>query len=188
MKRVLVLAAIAAALTGAQGARGAVYFDFYRISNTGSILYETWQDATTGKIYAQHSWRAGSGTGTNECVQNVGWLPGGYYNVVAHYDHYDASHIKGRVWYLNDKLCWNGTPRGDLFIHSEETADNGQTCNYPYDERWCWDGPSDYYSLGCIKLSRAAPYPSELAQAHSDWDGWSGAHGWINLYHRVYVY
>jgi hypothetical protein len=89
---------------------------------------------------------------------------------------------------LNDKPCWDGTPRGDLFIHSEETADNGQTCGYPYNEWYCWDGPTDYYSYGCIKLSRATPYPSHLAQADNAWDGWGGPYGYVNLYHRVYVY
>jgi hypothetical protein len=183
----LALAAVALAF-GTETSHAAVYFDFHRITNTGSVLYETWQDASTGKVYAQQSWRAGSGYTTNECQQNAGWLPAGYYNIVAHFDHYDASKVKGRVWQLNDKACWNGTPRSELFIHSEETASNGQTCGYPYDEHWCWDGDSDYNSVGCIKLSRAAPYPSDLAQAHNDWDGWSGAHGYIYLYHRVYVY
>jgi hypothetical protein len=183
------LIAAATAAVFAASARAAVYFDFFRYTNANSRLYETWQDASTGKIYAQHSWRAGSGTRPDECLVGVGWLPGGYYNIVAHYDHYDGTKIKGRVWQLNDKQCANGTTRSELFIHSEETADNGQLCGVPYyDERFCWDGDGDYYSAGCIKLSRSAPYPSDLAQAHNDWDGWSGAHGWINLYHRVYVY
>ena len=187
MKRlILISVTVLSALCGS--ARAAVYFDFHRITNTGSVLYETWQDTTTGKVYAQQSWRAGSGTRPNECIQGAGWLPGGYYNVVAHYDHYDGTKVKGRVWQLNDKVCHDGTPRSELFIHSEETADNGQYCTDYWDDRFCWEGDFDYRSAGCIKLSRAAPYPSDLGQAHSDWDGWSGAHGYINLYHRVYVY
>jgi hypothetical protein len=89
MRYVLATAAVVAALSAASGARAAVYFDFFRYTNTNSTLYETWQDTATGKVYDQLSWRAGSGTGTNECVPNVGWLPGGYYNVVTHYHHYD---------------------------------------------------------------------------------------------------
>jgi hypothetical protein len=188
MRNFLAIATAVTALVAVSDARAAVYFDFFRYTNTNSTLYETWQDTNTGKVYAQHVWRAGSGTGTNECVQNVGWLPGGYYNIVEHYDHYDATKVKGRVWHLNDKPCWDGTPRGELFIHSEETADNGQYCPTIYDDPFCWEGDFDYKSAGCIKLSRAAPYPSDLGQAHSDWDGWSGAHGYVNLYHRVYVY
>ena len=187
MKYILVLAAVLAGSLAAADARAAVYFDFFRYTNTNSTLYETWQDTSTGKVYARHAWRAGSGTGPWECVPNIGWLPGGYYNIVEHYDHYDGTKVKGRVWQLSDKACWNGTPRSELFIHSEETADNGQYCPTIYDDPFCWEGDFDYKSAGCIKLSRAAPYPSDLAQAHSDWDGWSGAHGYINLYHRVYV-
>jgi hypothetical protein len=188
MRRLALIAAAGLAFHATPYAGAAVYFDFHRVTNTGSVLYETWQDASTGKVYAQQSWRAGSGAGsTDECASGVGWLPAGYYNLVAHYDHYDGTKIKGRVWHLNDKPCWNGTLRGELFIHSEETADNGQYCPTIYDDPFCWEGDFDYKSAGCIKLSRAAPYPSDLGQAHSDWDGWSGAHGYINLYHRVYV-
>src|SRR5919197_866227 len=133
MRRIVVHATVAAALFLPGRAGAAVYFDFHRITNTGSVLYETWQDTSTGKVYAQQSWR--------------------------------------------------GTPRQELFIHSEETASNGQYCPTIYDDPFCWDGDFDYKSAGCIKLSRAAPYPSDLGQAHSDWDGWSGAHGYVNLYH-----
>jgi hypothetical protein len=187
MMRLLVLVALAlGVLAGPAGA--AIYFDFQKGTNTNSALYETWQDAATGKIYGQQSWRAGSGYLPDECTQNAGWLPNGYYNLVAHYDHYDFK-IKGRLWQLNDKACWNGTPRSELFIHSEETADNGQLCGSPYyDERYCWDGDGDYKSVGCIKLSRATPYPSDLAKADNAWHGWGGGTGALNLYHRVYVF
>ena len=189
MKLAFAIAVTLVALVAPTTAGAAIYFDFQRVTNTNSLLIETWQDASTGKVYAQQSWRAGSGTGTDDCVVNVGWLPAGYYNIVEHYDHYDATKIKGRVWHLNDKLCSKGSfVRGDLFIHSEETAANGQTCGYPYDEHWCWDGPSDYYSQGCIKLAHATPYPSDIGQADNDWHGWGGGTGYLNLYHRVYVY
>ena len=186
MKRVLVLAALLAFAPAP--ARAAVYFDFMRDTNTNSLLIETWQDAATGRIYAQHSWRAGSGFTTNECQVGAGWLPAGTYNLVGHWNHYDGSKIKGRVWQLSDKRCWNGTLRTELFIHSEETADNGQYCPTSGDDPFCWEGDSDYVSLGCIKLSRAAPYPSHLAQANNDWDAWDGRHGYFSATGRVYVF
>ena len=189
MTRILLtLSLLGVVLGGAGRAGAAVYFDFDRVGNTTSLLYETWQDAASGKVYAQQSWRAGSGTTTNECQIGYGWLPGGYYNLVAHYDHYDGTKIKGRVWQLSDKACWNGTTRTELFIHSEETASNGQACTAAYDDPFCWEGTYDYYSQGCIKLSRAAPAPTDLAQADNDWHNWGGGTGALNLYHRVYVY
>jgi hypothetical protein len=191
MKRI-VLAAVAAVVAalgaGACTGRAAVYFDFHKISNTGSVLYETWQDAATGKVYAQQSWRAGSGYSIDECLQGAGWLPSGYYNIVSHYDHYDGTKVKGRVWQLSDKACWNGTPRSELFIHSEETADNGQYCTAIYDDPFCWEGDFDYKSAGCIKVAHAAPYPSDIARADSAWHNWGGGSGYLNLYHRVFVY
>ena len=185
---VLLTAAAAALLASAQQAGAAVYFDFRRVGNTNSVLYETWQDPASGRVYGQQSWRAGSGYTTNECQSQAGWLPRGYYNLVSHYDRYDASEIKGRVWQLSDKACWSGNVRTQLFIHSEETADNGQYCPTPYDDRFCWEGDFDYSSIGCIKLSRSTPYPSHLAQADADWHNWGGGSGYLNLYHRVYVY
>lgn len=173
---------------GAHPAGAAVYFDLQRVSNRNSTLLETRQDPSTGKVYAQQAWRAGSGYLTNECTKSAGWLPGGYYNLVSHYDNYDGSVIKGRVWQLSDKVCWNGTPRRELFIHSEETASNGQYCTSASDDPYCWEGDFDYESAGCIKLSRATPYPSHLAQADADWHNWGGGSGHLNLYQRVFVY
>ena len=184
----IVFAAAALALLSATTANAAVYFDLHRMTMTGSVLYETWQDTSTGKVYAQQSWRAGSGSSTDACQVGYGWIPTGTYDLWGHWDHYDAT-IKGRVWYLSNHQCWNGTWRSELFIHSEETADNGQLCGSPYyDERYCWDGDGDYYSHGCIKVSRAAPYPSDLAQVDNDWDGWDGRHGSFVSYSRAYVY
>jgi hypothetical protein len=188
MRRLVVVAAVAAALVAVEGASSAVYFDFHKVTNTGSTLIETWQDPSTGKVYAQASFRAGSGYTTDTCQVNAGWLPNGYYSIVSHYDHYDAT-IKGRVWYLGEKQCYNGTWRKELFIHSEETADNGQLCGSPYyDEHYCWDGDGDYKSNGCIKLAHAQPYPSDIGRADTDWHSWGGGTGSLNLSRRVYVY
>ncbi len=104
--------------------------------------------------YCWTSWyRVGSGNGGTDGCQYGNWLPNGYYSVQGHWDNYDAT-IKGRVWYLNDYNCGGGVYRTELFVHSEETAGQGQMCGSPYDERYCWDGDSDYYSLGCIKVAR----------------------------------
>jgi hypothetical protein len=189
MKPLVLAAAVAAALTvGAAAGRAAIYFDFHKVTNTGSSLMETWQDGSTGKVYAQQSWRAGSGYTTNGCQVDAGWLPNGYYTLASHQDHYDLT-IKGRVWHFDDKQCSDGTWRRELFIHSEETADNGQLCGYPYyDERYCWDGDGDYKSVGCIKVAHAQPYPSDIAKVDNDWHNWGGGTGTLNLYRRVYVY
>ena len=97
------------------------------------------------------------------------------------------------VWRLQDKRCngGTGTLRTDLFIHSEENLSNEQDCGYgtPYIERFCWDGDGDFYSVGCIKISRAyPPAPTDLARLHSNWDNWSGWHGSFTLQQRLYVY
>ena len=82
-----------------------------------------------------------------------------------------------------------GQIRQELFIHSEEDMYNRQLCggSHPYVERFCWNGDTDYYSVGCIKVS-AAGSPSDLARLHSNWDNWSGLHGSFVLAQRLYVY
>jgi len=127
--------------------------------------------------------RAGSGESTNECYVGHGWLPAGWYNLVGHFDSYNGSSIKGRVWQLSDKRCSGGTGnlRTQLFIHSEETADTGQYCPTPGDDPFCWEGASDYYSVGCIKLAHATPYPSDIGKADNDWDSWDGRHGYFTV-------
>jgi hypothetical protein len=171
--------------------------DFHRVSNLYSTLTIYRQDTLDGSILNKASYRAGSGLNTNECdsaaYDNVGgWLPAGYYSLWGHWDNYAGSLIQGRVWRLQDKRCSGGTGtlRTDLFIHSEEDLYNQQDCggSLAYVERFCWDGDGDYYSLGCIKISRAAPYPSDLARLHSNWDSWSGWHGSFTLQQRLYVY
>ena len=196
-----VAAVVATALAAAAPPAGAtmagppeVSWNFYRYTNTDSKLVGTAQDTGDGSIITQRSWRAGSGQDRNECDSAAydgvgGWLPGGWYTLLGHYDHYDGSKIKGRVWYWEDKRCAGGTGtlRTELFIHSEETADNGQYCPTGYDDPFCWEGWTDYYSNGCIKLAHAYPYPSDVAQAHNLWDGYDGHHGSLWLPRRLYV-
>ncbi|MEU0742932.1 L,D-transpeptidase [Streptomyces sp. NPDC006134] len=104
------------------------------------------------------SYRAGSGLGAghakgrDDCAKNQGWLPKGTYTVGARHTRYNGTVIKGYAIPLSDKLCANGrTERTDLFIHSEMTRTGGQ--GRPENQRW--DGPADYRSQGCIKLSPA---------------------------------
>ena len=174
----VVFLALVVSVAPASGATH-VFFDFHRVTNTNSVLTVNLQDVYSGAILIQQSLRAGSGTSTNECYLGHGWLPAGWYDIVAHVDHYDASRIKGRVWRLSDKRCFGGTGtlRTELFIHSEETAADGQYCPSAYDDPFCWEGASDYYSNGCIKLAHAPPYPSDIADADNDWDAWDGRHG-----------
>jgi hypothetical protein len=199
LRRILAVVAATgavAAATAAPAGATVTTLDFRRLTNTNSVLTIYRQDLLDGSILNQASYRAGSGLNRNECdsaaYDNVGgWLPHGYYNLWGHYDHYTGSLIQGRVWRLQDKRCngGTGTLRTDLFIHSEETWDNRQACQSPYIERFCWDNDNDYYSLGCIKISRnSANPPADLGRLHANWDQWSGLHGTFNLTSRLYVY
>jgi len=184
IKRLIVLvAAVASSLPVACASAGLrTYFSFHRYTNTNSTLTIIRQDTTTGRNVAQESFRAGSGTTTNECESYKGWLPAGWYTLVGHFDHYDGSSIKGRAWQLSDKRCaGTGTLRTELFIHSEETASQGQYCPTSGDDPFCWEGDFDYKSAGCIKLAHAPPYPSDIARADSDWDGWDGRSGYFTV-------
>jgi hypothetical protein len=190
-KTLLILIAAIATLVCAGEASAAThtFFGFHRSTNTNSYLTINKQDLWTGAILAQQGWRAGSGVSTNECAVGYGWLPGGWYDIVGHFDYYNGSAIKGRVWQLSDKRCSGGTGnlRTELFIHSEETADEGQYCPTPYDDPFCWEGDSDYYSHGCIKLAHEPPWPSDVAQADNDWDAWDGRHGYFTAGTALYV-
>jgi hypothetical protein len=80
-----------------------------------------------------------------------------------------------------------------LFIHSEETAANGQRCTSSYDDPFCWERAADYYSLGCIKLARPSPvasFPNDLGLAHSYYHSYGGSsnHGAATDAHELYVY
>jgi hypothetical protein len=174
------------------GAVGAVTtWDYHRDSLINATLTIKLSDPETGRIYGSQAWRAGSGTVQDACNKadpahgdNVGgWLPTGLYDIKGHYHHYNGSSVRGRVWRLQDKACSDGTLRTELFIHSEETADNGQSC-----EAFCWDGPNDYYSQGCIKISRGGAAPTDLAQANDKWDSWDGRHGAFTASNKLYVH
>jgi hypothetical protein len=191
MKRITLVLAVVAILVPVARASAAtqVFFAFHRYSNTNSLLTENLQDVYSGQILVQQSFRAGSGTSTNECYLSHGWLPTGWYDIVGHFDHYNASLIKGRVWQLSDKRCMGGTGtlRTELFIHSEETPDGGQYCPTAGDDPFCWEGAFDYYSNGCIKLAHAPPYPSDVAYADNDWDAWDGRHGYFTSPTALFV-
>lgn len=171
-----------------------VNWDFHRYTNTNSTLIGAAQDTSDGRIVVQQSWRAGSGQNTNACDSSAydgvgGWLPGGWYTLLGHYDNYNGSKIKGRVWYWEDKGCngGTGTLRSELFTHSEETANQGQYCPTAGDDPFCWEGWTDYYSNGCIKLAHAYPWPSDVAQADNLWHGYDGHVGSLWLPRRLYV-
>ena len=164
------------------------WFELDRTSNTSSTL--RWKYALDNDmVYTGASWRAGTGS-TTACNQiGRGWLPVGWYDTWGHWNNYDGL-IKGRVFYLQDKRCGDGTLRTELFIHSEETASNGQYCPTSGDDPYCWEGWTDYYSNGCIKLAHAnAGFPDAIGEAHWEWHNRFGspAHGSYGLYHRLYV-
>jgi hypothetical protein len=63
-----------------------------------------------------------------------------------------------------------------------QTANQGQLCGSPYNERYCWDGDMDYYSLGCIKVARGP-----VVNGYSDLgrlDAFQHSHGPVR---QVYV-
>ena len=148
---VVALAALACATPAS-----ASYFYYDRASLTNSAFEaEDYYGDWTGFV------RAGSGSGTDAC-QHYNWIPRGHYDVLWHDDYYAGSAVQGRVWRLSDYECSNGVRRTELFVHSEETSEQGQSCgpegtDYPF----CWEGDHDYYSYGCIKLARR-PVPSDL--------------------------
>ena len=187
--------ALVTAIIGAAGASPALgsnftHFSFYRYQTTNSNLKETVTDASDGRIVYTANWRAGSGDGSHdECAKDHGWLPAGWYTLTGHFNNYDYT-IKGRVWHVQDMQCngGTGTLRTELFIHSEETASQGQYCTSAPDDPYCWEGDFDYESIGCIKVSRAAPYPSDLAEVHNVWDGWDGRHGSLSIASGLYVW
>ena len=120
-------------------------------------------------------------------LDRPGWLPTGYYDLWGHWDNYNGA-IAGRVFYLQNKPCWNGTWRTELFVHSEETAGQGQYCPTAGDDPYCWEGAYDYYSNGCIKVSRAG-YPSDLRLVHDGWHSKSSdyRHGYFTINNWLYV-
>ena len=188
-RRAALIAVAATALAVASPARAYyTWFDFHRVTNTGSTLTMNWEP-TPGHFFST-SWRAGSGVSTDACWISHGWLPSGHYDLWGQYDHYDGSAVKGRVFRIQDKQCWNGTWRTQLLVHSEETADNTQYCPTSGDDPFCWEGDSDYYSNGCIKLAHAQPYPSDIALVHDGWHQKSAdyRHGAFTITDWLYVH
>ncbi|MCP9946858.1 hypothetical protein LUX12_21905 [Streptomyces somaliensis] len=125
-----------------------------------SLVYVQQVSADRIRSRVVDSWRAGSGIGDaknkntaagklgrNECARSKGWLPNGTYKIKSFHGNY-AGTIKGIVWHLNDTRCKNGTPRTELFVHSEMRSDGKQGNTEPTR----WDGNGDYKSAGCIKL------------------------------------
>ena len=189
MLRLATAAFVAAVALAAAPTAGAypTSFDFAKGSNLWSTLTITWQQLPGH--YSTLSWRAGSGVSTDSCWPAHGWLPNGWYDLWGHWNNYDAT-IKGRVWYLQNKQCWNGTWRGELFVHSEETASNGQYCPTSGDDPYCWEGDHDYYSAGCIKVAHAGPIPTDIGQVHTAWHEKSGdtRHGSFGIGGWMYVH
>jgi hypothetical protein len=182
MARIALLAALVLGWTAAPVAAANGWWTFDRNTNLNSTLTWKWTYPPSPTQYSR-SWRGGSGTTTDECEVARGWLPAGWYAQKGHWDHYDGSKIKGRVWWLQDKTCRDGiTRRTELFIHSEETSSNGQSCSSAFDDPFCWEREGDYYSLGCIKLARPSPvasFPNDLGAAHTTYHDYGGpnAHG-----------
>jgi hypothetical protein len=169
------------------------WWTFNRNANADSTLSWKWTFPPSPTQYT-HSWRAGSGTSQDECLRGQGWLPAGWYSQWGHWNHYEGSAVRGRVWWLQDKYCYDGvTRRTELLIHSEETASNDQYCTSAYDDPFCWERAADYYSNGCIKLARPSPvagFPNDLASAHRYYHdyGGSGSHGASTDAYELYVF
>jgi hypothetical protein len=186
MRQALTAAAVLAAtavLGVAPAAASTAWFDFKRNTNTSSVLRLYYE--TNPGFVTSIAWRAGSGSGTDECRVGVGWLPAGWYDLWGHWDHYDGAKIKGRVFWLQNKQCYNGTWRTELFIHSEETAANGQYCPTAGDDPFCWEGDFDYYSQGCIKVSHG-----DIGSVHTAWHNGSKdySHGQSKTGWGLYVH
>ncbi|MDX2932356.1 peptidoglycan-binding protein [Streptomyces ipomoeae] len=146
---------------GSGGGSGPVTLKFDKGTVTNSKLYVL----KGGKVIA--SYRAGSGTMTNECTTAKGWLPTATYSIGGHWRNYNGSLVKGYAIRLADKRCNNGkgTLRTELFIHSEMTSSGGQGST----EARRWDGVNDYKSNGCIKL-----HPNDIKSLFKvlDKNGW----------------
>ncbi len=141
----------------------------YANSGSSMMTYGTLSLSFDARMPYDRQVRAGSGNGsTNRCATNQGPLPQNNYGI-SHYDNYSGV-IQGRVWFHNSSWCkpWEpgggGVLRTELFTHSEETASQTQSST---DERYRWDGASDYYSAGCIKVSTGKN--GNLGTIDNDW-------------------
>lgn len=132
---------------------------------------------------------AGSGDGTgDECISNHGRLPTGWYSGAHEYHiHNKDNTIKGRVWGLTNKACYDGTIRTELYIHTEETKTNGQSCPTGGDDPYCWENADDYKSIGCVKLSYpAAGFPNSVNTLNTWWH--TNAGGAASTYYYKWLY
>lgn len=175
LRRIIATVFALVVLIGVQAQPASAWWDLHRAGPSNALnggLQWLWYDGS----YHSAAWRAGSGNGnTNECASGQGWLPTGQYGIRGHWDQYAGSAIKGYVWWLDDKPCYNGVWRTELFIHTEQTINNGQQCAGPYIEPQCWEGDGDFYSAGCIKVSHW-----DIPTVHHYWTlvGWTQwAHG-----------
>ena len=121
-------------------------FRFTRESSSSSVL-----TLTSPMLADPVRVRAGSGTISDECAINFGWIPRGAYDVSAH-DTALEGDIAGFAWELTEHQCYDGTFRTDLLVHSEMSSDGGQDDTWEPNV-WTDDEPDDYSSFGCIKVS-----------------------------------
>ena len=190
---IALVAALVLAWTSAPAPAANGWWTFNRNTNLDSRLSWKWTYPPSPTEHSRN-WRAGSGTTKNECEIGNGWLPAGWYALQGHWNHYDGTKIKGRVWYVQDKVCRDGvTRRSQLFIHSEETESNGQSCTSTYDDPFCWEREGDYYSDGCIKVARPSPvasFPNDLSSAHNTYHDYGGSskHGFLDRPDRNELY
>jgi hypothetical protein len=139
------------------------WFDYDRNgTNTNGTLTWKWTIDDFPPVYSV-SWRGGSGSNYDDHTN--GFLPSGWYSVKGHWNNYDAN-INGRVWWLSNKVDSGGCClRTEFFINTEETPSNGQGSI----ESERWDGPSDYLSLGCVKVSYG-----NIPAVHTRWANYGG--------------
>lgn len=185
-------------VVGAQPASAThAYYEFVKNTITDSTL--KWNDTNTNEVVSlTKSWRAGSGANQDPCDKSTeqspagGWLPNGNYDLYQMYNTKDCCEIRGRAWQFQDKACSDGTLRTELFIHSEETASNGQDCTAAADDPHCWENDDDYKSVGCIKVRYSEPGAnwgmSELHTHYHNNDGGYSQHGAYTIPNFIWVH
>lgn len=187
-RRVALLGAMALMLSVLSAAQPAMATPGWAHGN--DMWFKPGSTHTNGTLYAYRndsvytSMTAGSGLSNSYsvCTSDKGRLPNGWYSSA--YDHHvnnkNGTSIDGRVWGLTDKDCGNGTIRWGLFIHSEETVSNGQSCPTSGDDKHCWESAAwDYRSNGCVKISHPNNGFPNSVQSLNLWWGTKvgGGHG-----------
>lgn len=167
---VLVLAGLIGSATPARAGSVTGWFDYVKNarSQSNSTLYWTWGGDQTPNFGSLNLARAGSGWTKNDCEKGKGWLPNGLYDQEFTKHDYNGGEVFGRVWKISSKKCAKGTVyRSDLFIHTEETPQQGQSCIPNKDSNKCWEGNDDYTSAGCIKVAWSKEGSSmDIANVH----------------------